>query len=90
MSGYGFYEEEDEVPGPGIITGAGAIPKRRFIVQMAVNKEGKGYPKRIGYTLEYAVKRILKKRLTENNIWLQTAAADEKLQQLRQAVGERK
>jgi hypothetical protein len=35
MSGYGFYEEEEE--GQGIITGAGARARRKYIAEMAVS-----------------------------------------------------
>jgi hypothetical protein len=49
MSGYGFYDEEEETTrqgmiSQGIITGAGAIPKRKYVVEMAVSaKTGKRY-----------------------------------------------
>jgi hypothetical protein len=56
MSGYGFYEEEE---GQGIITGAGARAKRKYIAEMAVSaRTGRRYPRRLGYTLEYAAKKL--------------------------------
>jgi hypothetical protein len=86
MSGYGFYEEEE---GQGIITGAGARAKRKYIAEMAVSaRTGKRYPRRLGYTLEYAAKKY-NKQLAERNPWLKYVSQDEEIKELRKQIGER-
>jgi hypothetical protein len=87
MSGYGFYEEEE---GQGIITGAGARAKRKYIAEMAVSaRTGKRYPRRLGYTLEYAAKKLYNKQLAARNPWLQYVKQGKDLAELRRQVGER-
>jgi hypothetical protein len=87
MSGYGFYEEEE---GQGIITGAGARARRKYVAEMAVStRTGKRYPRRLGYTLEYAAKHLYNKQLAARNPWLQYVNQDETLKSLRKQVGDR-
>jgi hypothetical protein len=74
MSGYGYYEEEE---GEGLLTGAGARAKKRFVAVRAVSaRTGRAYPKRVGYTLEYASKILYNRQLAQNNKWLQFANSD--------------
>jgi hypothetical protein len=87
MSGYGFYEEEE---GQGIITGAGARAKRKYIAEMAISaRTGKRYPRRLGYTLEYAAKKLYNQQLAARNPWLQYVKEDDEIKRLRQEVGKR-
>jgi hypothetical protein len=87
MSGYGFYEEEE---GQGIITGAGARARRKYVAEMAVStRTGKRYPRRLGYTLEYAAKHLYNKQLAARNPWLKYVNQDETLKELRKQVGDR-
>jgi hypothetical protein len=73
MSGYGYYDEEGE----GLLTGAGARAKKRFVATKAVSERtGRLYPKRVGYTLEYASKIIYNQNLAKNNKWLKFANND--------------
>jgi hypothetical protein len=73
MSGYGYYDE-GEGEGEGLLTGAGARAKKRFVATKAISeKTGRVYPKRVGYTLEYASKIIYNQNLAKNNKWLQFA-----------------
>jgi hypothetical protein len=86
MSGYGFYEEE----GQGIITGAGARAKRKYIAEMAISaRTGKRYPRRLGYILEYAAKKLYNKQLAARNPWLQYIKQDDEIKELRKQVGAR-
>jgi hypothetical protein len=77
MSGYGYYDEGE---GEGLLTGAGARAKKRFVATRAISaRTGRLYPKRVGYTLEYASKILYNKRLAENNKWLQFANNDQEV-----------
>jgi hypothetical protein len=70
MSGYGYSDEEGE----GLLTGAGARAKKRFVATKAISeKTGRVYPKRVGYTLEYASKILYNKQLASRNPWLKFA-----------------
>jgi hypothetical protein len=70
MSGYGYYDEEGE----GLLTGAGARAKKRFVATRAISaRTGRLYPKRVGYTLEYSSKIIYNQNLAKNNKWLKFA-----------------
>jgi hypothetical protein len=83
MLGYGYYDEEGE----GLLTGAGARARKRFVATRAVSaKTGRAYPKRIGYTLEYASKIIYNKRLADNNRWLKFANNSTEVQEARAAM----
>jgi hypothetical protein len=85
MSGYGYYDEEGE----GLLTGAGARAKKRFVATRAVSaRTGRSYPKRVGYTLEYASKIIYNKRLADNNKWLQFANNDKEVKAARAAMAD--
>jgi hypothetical protein len=71
MSGYGYYDEEE---GEGLLTGAGARDKKRFVATRAISERtGSVYPKRVGYTLEYASKILYNRDLAKKNKWLQFA-----------------
>jgi hypothetical protein len=84
MSGYGYYDEGE---GEGLLTGAGARPKKRFVATRAVSaRTGKLYPKRVGYTLEYASKILYNKELAKNNKWLQFANNDADVKAAREAM----
>jgi hypothetical protein len=85
MSGYGYYDEEGE----GLLTGAGARAKKRFVATRAVSERtGRSYPKRVGYTLEYASKILYNKRLAENNKWLEFANNNAEVQAARAQMAE--
>jgi hypothetical protein len=87
MSGYGFYEEEE---GQGIITGAGARARRKYVAERVASiKTGRFYPRRLGYTLEYAGKHLYNKQLAARNPWLNYVKQDETLKKLREEVGKR-
>jgi hypothetical protein len=74
MSGYGYYDEEE---GEGLLTGAGARAKKRFVATRAISEiTGRVYPKRVGYTLEYASKILYNSDLAKKNKWLQFANND--------------
>jgi hypothetical protein len=83
MSGYGYYDEEGE----GLLTGAGARAKKRFVATRAVSaRTGRLYPKRVGYTLEYASKIIYNQNLAKNNKWLQFANNNAEVQAAREQM----
>jgi hypothetical protein len=84
MSGYGYYDEEE---GEGLLTGAGARAKKRFVAIRAVSERtGRAYPKRVGYTLEYASKILYNRQLAQNNKWLQFANNDPDVQTAREQM----
>jgi hypothetical protein len=57
---------------------------------MAVSaRTGKRYPRRLGYTLEYAAKKMYNKKLAERNPWLKYVNQDETIKDLRKQVGDR-
>jgi hypothetical protein len=86
MSGYGYYDEGE---GEGLLTGAGARAKKRFVATRAVSaRTGKLYPKRVGYTLEYASKILYNRDLAKNNKWLQFANNDADVKAARKQMAE--
>jgi hypothetical protein len=85
MSGYGYYDEEGE----GLLTGAGARAKKRFVATRAISaKTGRAYPKRVGYTLEYASKILYNRQLAQNNKWLKFANENADVQAAREQMAE--
>jgi hypothetical protein len=75
--------------GRGLFAGAGARPLRKFVVEMQTNEKGKKYPKRLGYTLEYAVKKEYNRKLASSNPWLKLVREDTKLKDLREKIKNR-
>jgi hypothetical protein len=75
--------------GRGLFAGAGARPLRKFVVEMQTNEKGKKYPKRLGYTLEYAVKKEYNRKLASTNPWLRLVREDAKLKELRKQIKDR-
>ncbi|MCS7318062.1 MAG: hypothetical protein NZZ41_07155 [Candidatus Dojkabacteria bacterium] len=87
MAGYGFYDTEEE--GSELITGAGAIPKKKFIVERVQAASGRKYPRKVGYTIEYASKYLYNKNIAANNPWLKFVNADPTIKSIRSKMGER-
>jgi hypothetical protein len=83
MSSYGYYDEEGE----GLLTGAGARAKKRFVATRAISaRTGRLYPKRVGYTLEYASKILYNQKLAENNKWFKFANENADVKAARKAM----